>query len=81
MIKSANFLCISAILIGCNTYAQGIKAENSSAERPQHKLDGKSILPVLKNTSMKKVIQQLSKSIPMNFNKSIGKKGKGNVEE
>lgn len=34
MIKSANFLCISAILIGCNTYAQGIKAEKSSAERP-----------------------------------------------
>lgn len=54
-----------------------IKYSDGSEELYDHATDPYEHINIAKNTSMKKVIQELAKSIPTSFQKSLGKKGGG----
>jgi arylsulfatase A-like enzyme len=58
-----------------------IRYRDGSEELYDHSTDPYEHINLAKNPSMKAVIQQLSKSVPASFEKSIGKKGTRNAED
>ncbi len=58
-----------------------IKYSDGSEELYDHSSDPYEHINLANKPSMKTVIQELSKSIPKSFEKSLGKKGAGNAEE
>jgi arylsulfatase A-like enzyme len=57
-----------------------IRYGDGSEELYDHNTDPYEHTNIAKQASMKKVIQELAKSIPANFEKSLGKKGGGNED-